>query len=81
MDWISFVLFRSRVGDVVQLFRYTYDNTVRSASSPCTLRELIIAFAACQAEVLWQNMEFQSLFTSCGELAVDLFSESMKRMT
>jgi hypothetical protein len=79
-DLVSFSLFKSLIGDVVQLIRYTYENTAQLADSPCPLRDLVTVYAICKVKVLWKSKEFQGLFVSCGELAGELFSQAMKRI-
>ncbi|KAM0271861.1 hypothetical protein ACHAQH_008961 [Verticillium albo-atrum] len=79
-ELVSFKLFESRIGDIVQLMRYAYDNTAQLDDSPGALRDLVTGYAACQVKVLWTSTDFQNLFVSCGELAGDLFKETLKRM-
>lgn len=59
-----FTLHEERIGDVVALLRYCYEEDERPL-----LRELVSAFAACHAKRLWKSIEFQELFAAHGELS------------
>ncbi|KAF5138785.1 hypothetical protein E5D57_002571 [Metarhizium anisopliae] len=61
---INFKLFEERMGDVVQLLRMCYENEHASG-----IRDVVVHYAACHAELLWGNREFVDLVGSNCELS------------
>lgn len=76
----SFTLYRRRIGDIVDLMRYTYLNTADLSESADSLRVLVIHYAACFVEELAQSAQFQSLLEEVGQLARDLVGQMLKRL-
>ncbi|TQV91880.1 hypothetical protein V2A60_006019 [Cordyceps javanica] len=71
----AFTLRPARVGDVVALLRYCYDEDERPR-----LRALVSAFAACHLKQLWANDEFRELFSTHGQLSVAIVGDIMDRL-
>lgn len=77
---VEFTLHRSRLGDIVPLIRYSYENTAGLNELPAGLRELVAVYAACKAEELWESTDFQELLEECGEIAKDILGQTLKRL-
>lgn len=75
-----FTLYKERVGDIVDLMRYSYANTVHRSPSDDPLRSLVIHYAACEVENLVPNSEFKALLEEPGELASDLVVKMINRL-
>lgn len=56
---VEFTLHRSRLGDIVPLIRYSYENIAGLNELPTDLRELVAVYAACKVEELWESTGFQ----------------------
>ena len=54
----SFELHNERVSDVVDLLRFCFEEDERQR-----LRKLVAMYTVCHFEKLWENVEFQQLFT------------------
>ncbi|KAJ9653420.1 hypothetical protein H2201_009145, partial [Coniosporium apollinis] len=75
-----FTLYNERVGDVVELMRYSYSNTADRSGTIDDLRLLVVHYAACVVEDLIQSAQFQSLLADIGQLARDLVGQMLKRL-
>lgn len=77
-----FTLYEERVGDIVTLMRYIYNNTFHSSSTEDPLRSLLIHYATCVVETLVQSSEFKALLLSeeARELASDLIVKMINRL-
>jgi hypothetical protein len=76
----EFTLFDKRVGDIINLMRYSYLNTANLAESVDSLRLLIIHYAECVVEDMAGNDGFRSLLKESGSLARDLVEQMLKRL-
>ena len=72
---IVFQLHPERVGDVVALLRYCYEDAV-----PDLLRSLVVQYTTCNIEVLWKSADFQHLLASHAELSVVLVGSMLDRL-
>jgi len=77
---VEFTVFPQRVGDIVDLIRYSYSNTFDSPGRRDQLRDLVIQYAACVITSLANNAEFQSLLEEPGSLARDLVCQLLERL-
>ena len=77
-----FTLYKERVGDIVTLMRYSYDNTPHPPSTEDPLRSLLIHYATCVVETLVQSSEFKALLLleEARELASDLIVKMINRL-
>ncbi len=66
----AFKLHKARISDIVQLIRYTYENT--GDESARVLRDLVADYAACNAEEMWQSEDFRNLLEVYGDYAKDI---------
>ncbi len=76
----EFTLHGERVGDIVELMRYSYSNTADRSGPIDDLRSLVIHYAACIAEDLTQSKDFRSLLEEASPLAGDLFEQMLRRL-
>ncbi len=77
---LKFTLYKERVGDVVGLIEYTYNNTPQLSEGMDQLRYLVIVYTAYVVEYLTHNDRFQSLLDEGRGLAKDLISQMVKRL-
>lgn len=75
-----FTLYKKRVGDIVTLIRYSYENTPHLSSTEDPLRSLLIHYATCVVEALVQSPEFKALLEEARELASDLMVKMVDRL-
>ena len=77
-----FNLYKERVGDIVTLMRYSYDNTPHLSSTEDPLRSLLIHYATCVVENLVRSSEFKALLLleEARELASDLIVKMIDRL-
>lgn len=72
---VSFSLHEERLDDIVELLRYCYADAV-----PDQLRELVVPYAACNVEKLWNSEEFRKLLETYGELSMTLIGSLLRRL-
>jgi hypothetical protein len=77
---VEFTLFPQRVGDIVDLIRFSYSNTFDSPGRRDQLRDLVVQYAACVTKSLANNAEFLSLLEEPGSLASDLVCQLLERL-
>ena len=80
---ISFTLFDERVGNVVELLTYAYDNEHtrdRQGKSVDALRLLLSHYAACSIEDLSKNDQFQTFLNENGAFGRDLVEKLIERL-
>lgn len=75
-----FTLYKERVGDIVALMRYSYENTVHRSQPDDPLRSLLIHYATCCVADLVPNSDFKELLEEPGELASDLVVKMINRL-
>lgn len=68
---VHFTLYQDRIGDVVSLVRYSFENTIESDK----LRSLLVGYCACFAKELSKGEEFQELMSECPDFAYGLVKE------
>ncbi|OAA57236.1 hypothetical protein ISF_07157 [Cordyceps fumosorosea ARSEF 2679] len=73
----AFTLHEARIGDVVALLRYSYEERQRLGEQ---LRALVSKFAACHLKTLWTSEAFRALFAACGELAVAIVGHVIDKL-
>ncbi|KAK3942607.1 hypothetical protein QBC46DRAFT_308858 [Diplogelasinospora grovesii] len=71
----TFELRDERVGDIVELLRYCYEDAV-----PDQLRSLVVLYVACNVKKLWESSEFQELLKTHSELSTPLIGTLLKRL-
>ncbi|KAI9886656.1 MAG: uracil DNA glycosylase [Watsoniomyces obsoletus] len=77
---LMFTLYDERVGDVVELLRYTYDHTYEPSETHDPLRYLVALYAACKIEKLAGDEAFQGLLKEAGDLPNDLVAKMVERL-
>ena len=75
-----FTPYASRVGDIVDLLRYSYLNTADASGLIDDLRSLVVHYAACMVEDLARSVNFRSLLEEAGSFSGDLFDQMLKRL-
>ena len=71
---------KQRIGDIVVLLKYVYENTIDLVDSEEKLRALVVHYAACVVEEVTPNSNFQSLLVDKGELGRDLLKRLISRL-
>lgn len=68
------------VSDVLDLLEYTYQESGREepAGKPCSLRELVILFAACESSSLNRDPRFRELLDQYAQMGSDLVMTLLK---
>ena len=86
-DLLAFRVQHDSIADVVALMKYTYENTldidedVAEVGDGSDLRDLVILYAACNAETLVKSKEFRNLLRDGGKIASDYACTLAKRLT
>ena len=75
-----FFLFEERVSDVVELIKYTYQNTMDHESGLDKLRSLVIDYVVCHIETIAKDKDFQKMLQDSGALANDLIQRLIPRL-
>ena len=76
----EFTIYSQRVGDIIDLMKYTYLNTPERSESSDSLRSLVTHYAACVVEDLAQNTQFQQLVEEMGPLGRDIIGQLLDRL-
>lgn len=77
----EFNLYLERVGDVVELLQYIYENTGEHENGKVDdLRSLVAHYTACVVEKLAENDEFQGLLERAGSFVRDLIKRITERL-
>lgn len=63
------------VGEILALLRFGFEELV-----PEKLRQLLVHYATCVVEHLWENEEFQELLENCGSLSKALIGSMLLRL-
>lgn len=78
---IAFTLCPERVGDIVELIRYTYTNTADRDHEEDPLKKMVVHYAACVIEDLAaMNVDFQGLLKKSGTLPQDIILMMLERL-
>ncbi|KAL7918311.1 hypothetical protein ACQKWADRAFT_304499 [Trichoderma austrokoningii] len=67
-------------GDIFQLIRYTFEQTVDKGGQGDKLRSLVCLYAACKVEDLWRDAEFEDLTKALPDFAIGLISSMLERL-
>jgi hypothetical protein len=73
-------LVQTRVAHVVDLVRYTYENTMEQTVGTDRLRDVVSEYAACQVEKLAKHSDFCKLLQDNGGVGMDLVPRMVKRL-
>ncbi|KAK7192692.1 hypothetical protein DPSP01_006880 [Paraphaeosphaeria sporulosa] len=78
----SFTLYPERIGDVVELARYTYENTPnrRADGTVDELRNLVVDYVACESAEIGKSNAFKELLEEGGEFVSDLWNVVSKHV-
>ena len=81
---IKFMLYKERVGDIVELARYSYANMPERSGGVVGgsdgLRELVVEYVACEVENLVESESFLGLVEEGGALARDVMRGVVRRI-
>lgn len=77
---VGFTLYSERVGDVVELLRYSYVNTADMVGTPDDLRVLVIRYTGYVVEDLAQSPQFVALLEDVSQIGRDLMRQMLKRL-
>ncbi|KJZ71599.1 hypothetical protein HIM_08993 [Hirsutella minnesotensis 3608] len=72
---VKFILYDERVEDIVKLLEYCF-----TTDTPQALRHLLVHYASCQVEKLWEIQAFRDLVGKHGDLSVELINEMLPRL-
>jgi hypothetical protein len=75
LELIDFPPYEPHVGWVVELVRYCYDTPV-----PERLTALVVLYAACNVEALWEEDMFRDLLEEYGEFSTALVGALVERL-
>ena len=88
-DLIAYKLKPEAANEVVELVEYVYENSFtpepkktteeRTAGKGCELRDLVMAYAACQAETLVETQAICIMLQGGGDLASEFAKALLKR--
>ena len=70
----NFCLYTERVGDIVALLRYVYENTPHRAHMRDELRDLVMQYIVCQYDKMAPSEEFLDLMEEGGACVRDCLS-------
>lgn len=76
----TFTPYSTRLGDIVELVRYTYAHTPDLAHEMDDLRSLVMEYLTCEVTSLIHSPEFDPLVEQGGPFARDLVHVMMKRI-
>ncbi|PTB63665.1 hypothetical protein BBK36DRAFT_1125998, partial [Trichoderma citrinoviride] len=68
---IHFTLYHDRIGDIISLVRYSFENTVEHDK----LRSLLIQYCACYTKEITKGKDLQELITECPDFAYGMLKE------
>ncbi|KAF2823531.1 hypothetical protein CC86DRAFT_409437 [Ophiobolus disseminans] len=73
---VAFQLYTERMGDVVKLARYAYENGPdrSEAGEPNELRKLVVEYIACEVDTVGKNREFRALIEEGGKFVGDFWT-------
>ncbi|OCL00104.1 uncharacterized protein K441DRAFT_537635, partial [Cenococcum geophilum 1.58] len=77
---VDFTLYSERVGDVVELLKYSYVNTADMVGTPDDLRLLVIRYTGYVVEDLAQSPQFGALLEDVSQVGRDLMRQMLKRL-
>ncbi|KAI9783212.1 MAG: hypothetical protein M1839_004052 [Geoglossum umbratile] len=82
---VNFTLYPERIGDIVELARYSYANTPELSSGAVgggadALRELVLDYLVCKVEYVVESEKFLLLMEEGGALASGIMRKIVKRI-
>jgi len=75
---IMFHLCDSRIGDILQLIRYTFQNTRESSKDP--LRTLVTNYVVTEIDVIGKSADFQCLLEEGGEFVAEFWKFTQQHL-
>lgn len=76
----SFNLQAESYGDIIQLVRYSFEQTVENWVQDDELRSLICLYAACKVEDLWKDTEFKDIMKTLPDFSTGLITAMLYRL-
>ncbi|UKZ96852.1 uncharacterized protein TrAFT101_011629 [Trichoderma asperellum] len=67
-------------GDIIQLVRYSFEQTVDKWDQDDELRSLVCLYAACQVEDLWKDTEFKDIMKTLPDFSTGLITAMLDRL-
>jgi len=77
---VDFTLYKARIGDVIQLARYTYSDEHTLDNGSDQLRKLVSKYLACESDVIGGSKEFLSLMEEGGPFVRDFWALVHKKL-
>ncbi|KAH7079182.1 hypothetical protein BKA63DRAFT_531863 [Paraphoma chrysanthemicola] len=79
---LQFQLYHQRVGDVVELAHYAYENGPSRSDSGVLddLRQLVVEYMACEVDIIGKHLDFQILLEGGGEFVSDFWGIVSKHL-
>jgi hypothetical protein len=79
---MEFKLYHQRVGDIVELARFAYDNGPdrSEAGTVNDLRQLVVEYMACEVDIIGRHKKFKALLEDGGELVGDFWGIVTKHL-
>lgn len=75
-----FILYETRIPDLVELVRYTYSHTMELDQGIDKLRGLVMDYVICNLEHFAEDRNFQEILQEAGALAKDLVLKMIQRL-
>ncbi|KIW68821.1 hypothetical protein PV04_04741 [Phialophora macrospora] len=75
-----FILYPRRVGDVIELMRYTYEHTTEYVGGSDRLRDLVADYVVCHIEKIMEYGDFTKLMQENGDVTKDIMPKLMERV-
>ncbi|PKS06814.1 hypothetical protein jhhlp_006889 [Lomentospora prolificans] len=78
---VLFTPYRERIGDILKLIRYCYeDRALRESESHIDVKFIVSMYTAVRIEDLWQSEEFQSIVETIGDYSKGLVHAMLMRL-
>jgi hypothetical protein len=77
---VPFDLYVETCGDVIQLIRYCFEQTIDKGGQTDKLRALVCLYTACKVEELWDNTEFRNLTKTLPDFSAGLITSVLDRL-
>ena len=75
-----FILHPQRIGDVIELLEYTYENTMEYNEKIDRLRNLVSEYVICHIEKIVKHSDFLRMLQKEGDMAKDVMLKLMRRL-
>ena len=76
----KYTLFEARISDIVELVRYTYDETMGHEQGMDKLRSLVLNYVVCHIETIAKHSAFTEMVQERGVLGKDLVLKMLQRL-